>query len=206
MIRFLTNWLKLLGNFIVNIFSRNHSKSIIPENFNENELIIRGIYSPIFYSARTGRLREGAFMPPPSKRDVSVLRKNYTNDNFCKNHCIKVKIQKNNYCGLASFLTRHIAEIAKEYQMENLVFLKFTPLDENYGLIQSRPILITTPGIPMHADIYYNGEFENGKPQTQFRQFAKKLANEISNYFDDPFPDVQNWNGPILTWQPKVAI
>lgn len=204
--KFLLNWLKLLGNFIANIFSKSYSNTIIPENFNENELIIRGIFSPIFYSTRTRKLKEGAFMPPPSKRDVSVLRKNYADDNFCKNHCIKVKIPKNNYCGLASFLARHIDELAKEYQLEDLVFLKFTPLDENYNLIETRPILITTAGVPMHADIYYNGEFVNGKPQTQFRQFAKKLANEISNYFDDPFPDAQNWNGPILTWQRKEAI
>lgn len=199
--RFPPMWLKLFIISIINLFRRKKIEKTIPDSFSANELLVRGIFTPLFYSQSKQKLREGAFLPPPNKNDVSILRHDYSNDNACKNHCLKINIKNNSYCGLATFLVKHITELSIKHEVNNSVYLRYTPLQEDLDtLIEKRPVFVTDKGVPMHADIYYEGEFAAYKPQTKFRKFAKHLAQDTSIYFQDPQPYLEGWSGEKLFW------
>ncbi len=180
----------------------NPKKAEIPFELESNELLVRGIFHPIFYSNSKGAVRREAFLPAPERADVSLLRHKYTNDNFCKNHSISLKIGDNEYCGMATFQVLHVATIVKETsQTEKIdVEIKGTPIDEYQNYIYTPPVFIDAPGLPMHADMIYETPMIKGVPQTKHRQFASKLA-KISNYFEDPYPKNSGWRGPALTWE-----
>ncbi len=199
--KYLPNWLLRLASFIAKLFRKINRTDIIPDKIAETELIIRGVFTPLFYSQSKKKLKEGAFLPPPGKNDVSVLRHDFTNDNFCKNHCLGIAIKDNTYCGLASFLAKHITELTKEHNIEGQVYLKITPLEDDLRtIVEKRPILKTFKGVPMHADLYYTVVFQAGKPNTTYRRFAKDLAIKISNYFEYPYPAHKSWQGNKLGW------
>lgn len=199
--RFLVKWLKPFILSIIKLIRGGKVKKVIPDNISANELLIRGIFTPLFYSTSKQKLKEGAFLPPPNKNDVSILRHDYSNDNACKNHCLRVNIKDNLYCGLSTFLASHISELSIKYEIKNAVYLRYTPLEDDFNTqIEKRPVYTTDRGVPMHADIYYEGEFEAYKPQTKFRRFAKDLAQNISIYFADPNPLLQSWSGEKLSW------
>ena len=200
------NWLLCLCNFIVNFFKRPQSLNIIPDKLSDEELIVRGIFTPLYYSKSKNELKEGAFLPSPrgNSNDVSVLRANYTTDDFCKNHCSKISLSGQAFCGFATFLVKNISELAIRHGLDETVYLRVSPLREDFKTeYHDRPIHKGLPGLPMHADIFYNCEFEAGKPQTKYRKFAKELALKVSNYFNDDYPDSDGWKNETLTWSPK---
>jgi hypothetical protein len=157
----------------------------------------------MFYSSGKGVKRE-AFLPAPEKTDVSLLRHRYTDDHFCKNHSVSLKVGDNNYCGMATFHCCHISEIIQETSDSDKthVVLNGTPIDENNNYINIPPVFVDSPGLPMHADLIYDTPTQRGVPNTKHRQFASKLA-KLSNYFDDPSPATINWSGLQLTWVKK---
>src|SRR4051812_40173028 len=80
-------FLQLLRFFRI---KRKDPQSAIPSIISENEIIIRGIYRPLFFSGN--KLTDKSFLPPPSKMDVSVLRHDYTTSDFCKQHVSQIEI------------------------------------------------------------------------------------------------------------------
>ena len=198
------NWLISFINFIAKNFfkKKKNSGKIIPEKFHKDDIIVRGIFTPLYISSKK-ILREGAFLPPPKRqeRDVSVLRHSYTDDNFCKNHCYKINLGQSYYSGLAFFLIKHMEDLVNKHNLQDSVYMRFSPLQEDYRTpITERPIFTHFRGLPMHADIYYNGEFTPGKPQTKFRLFAKELATNFSYYFEDPQPNEPGWIGKKIKY------
>lgn len=138
-----------------------------------------------------------AFLPKSGDNDVSILRRNYTTDDFCKSFFATMP-SKMNYRGLFAFLAQHIAEISEKCGIKDKVSLKVTPLDENKKEVKTRPILETFPGLPMHADLHYYDRFEKGEVQTNYREFARKLITHVDKYFEDPNIPSPHWEGPDL--------
>jgi hypothetical protein len=161
----------------------------IPLEISEDELIVRGIVHPLFYSKK--KISDNAFLPPPSgRKDVSVLRHDYTDSHFCKNHSSSLKIGENTYCGLGILLAKNVDEVnsAGEYKLENgeliRVFLKATPN------IQAN--------LPMHADIIYSHSMDDDEPKTLMRKIAKELKKK-AEYLNDPYPTEKDWRGQAIT-------
>jgi hypothetical protein len=155
----------------------------IPLEINYSEIIVRGVFHPFFYSVSKGKLKREAFLPPPDKNDVSVLRHDFTEDDFCKDHCKSLNMgPEQTFCGLATFCAYHIEE-TNQRQKTN-VELSPTPM----------------PGLPMHASILYEEPINKaGVPNTAFREYANKLKKR-ANYFNDPDYSSQGWKGNILGW------
>lgn len=191
--------LRRLINFICKKFNKE-----IDYNIESNELLVRGILHPIFYSNSDNAVRREAFLPPPNKNDVSLLRRRYTNDDFCKNHASKLVIGTNTYCGLATFHPYHLDTIYKDLQESDkiLVIVKATPIDKEGNYIIKGPVLRNSSGLPMHADMLYDTPIIKGEPQTKHRKFASQLA-KICTYFKDPMPESNGWTGVRLEWVKK---
>ena len=152
--------------------------TIPPSNIGGEELIIRGIVKPLFYRSSKNRLDEKAFLPPPTRMDVSVLRHDFTSSNFCKYHIKeKVLIKDNEYCGLAVIRAISIDYVNSKENciLENgeriTVEIKSTPLDN----------------LNFHSDILYSHSAISGEPNTLMRKIAKSLI-EKSRYLHDPNP------------------
>lgn len=169
----------------------------IPFDISDNELIVRGVVHPMFYSGN--KLKEGAFLPPRDKTDVSVLRKDYTNDDFCKQHAKGLKIGDSTYCGMATILAKHINDVVIDTGNLINVIIKGTPIDSNSQYVDTPPVFVNSKGLPMHADIIYEEPLIKGEPNTKHRKVAKKLAS-IANYFSDNNPESDNWSGIPLRW------
>jgi len=202
------NFLQSLKNFIISRCYKKASGRIIPDEISENELIVRGIFTPLYYSKTRKELKEGAFLPPPKKgdRDVSVLRAEYASDDFCKTHCFRIKINGQSFCGFATFLGKHIDELAIKHGLSQSIRLRFSPLQEDMrSLITERPVTTLHSGLPMHADIYYDNDFEPGKPQTKYRKFAKELAIKLAYYINDDYPESSQWLNEKLRWMATAS-
>ncbi len=174
---------------------------MIPRTIGKEELLVRGILSPLFFSSR--KLKSLAFLPPPNKTDVSLLRHAFTNDDFCKSHSLSLKITNQTYCGLATFLAQHIEEVNKNGGCHLTITLKSTPLDTSYAIISNGDVFKSDPGLPMHADLVYSQPPVKGQVSTNHRMVAD-LILKISNYFPDPEGNAEStvWKGKKLSWEP----
>jgi hypothetical protein len=159
--------------------------------------LVRAIVHPLYYSNTKNSLKREAFLPPANEVEVSLLRLYYTNANFCKNHSAKLNINNQQYCGLSTLNLTQIETLNNDVTLNTNVQLKGTPLDENNNYRIQPPIFTIDSGLPMHAGLIYNTPLSPGTVQTNYRQFASKLA-KMATYFGDPSPKVKNWKGDKL--------
>ena len=156
----------------------------------EDELMVRAIVHPLFYSNSKSQVKREAFLPPPGKNDVSLLRKKYTTDDFCKKHGNSLQIRENTYCGLVVFVASCVALTNQVQELQ--AALKATPIDENNRHIRGRTVFANENGLPMHADLMYEQNIEKGEVQTKFRSYANELL-KFSRYFHDSHPESDFW-------------
>src|SRR5690625_7234645 len=93
---------------------------IIPENINPSKNLTRCIFHHLQYSRSKKKLKPTAFLPPPGRRDVSVLRRDYApDDTFCKIHCQSIDIPGKSYVGYAVIFDQHITT-SLEYNIDTI--------------------------------------------------------------------------------------
>jgi len=156
----------------------------------------------MFYSTRKQALRPEALLPPSNRRDVSLLRRKYTTDLFCKKHSASLKIADSNYCGLAIFKAIHVKEVNNIAGLNCRVELVGSPMDENNHYRNSSLVFSNDPGLPMHSDLLYDTPMIKGEVASKFRKYASELVKRL-NYFPDPAPARLSWEGPKLKWTNK---
>ena len=190
------NWKKLFPYFykVKNILSRENGEEI-SLTLTEDEVLIRGVLSPFFYSASKQKLKETIFLPPKGQMTVSLNRFKYTNANFCKQHAKTINFQNNTYCGLASIVNKDIDSVnGKQNDIE--VFVQATPINEqgNYVDVNISKIYINSSGLPMHADLTYalHNSDETVEPKTQLRKIASELV-KFATYHNDSSPNDALW-------------
>lgn len=187
----------------INYFKRNFLGYIpIQREIDNDELIVRGIVTPLFFNKRK-ELKPTVFLPPGDSTDVSVLRHLYTDDHFCKQHSKSLNLGTNTYCGLATFLANHIGLLFQTNDFQLSAILRATPLNHNREEIVDSEVYVNDVGLPMHADIIYSVPTIRGETNTNHRMIAEALL-KTSNYFPDPDgnSDVNTWNGKRICWEP----
>jgi len=169
----------------------------IPTEIGADELIVRGIMHPFFYSFSKKTIKPEAFLPAPEKNDVSLLRRNFTTDDFCKNHSQSIVIPGHQYCGLAAFMANAISKVDALSGFSGIAKIVGSPIDKNGNYIKSKKVFKNDPGLPMHADLLYLKPPTRGEPQTTYRKYAKEII-KLSKYYSDPSPDSPGWHGQAL--------
>lgn len=171
-----------------------------PNEIAENEVIVRGILTPLFASSK-GKLSRNAFLPPRSispnyRYDVSVLRHNYCNADFCKTHIKqRVIIPNNTYIGLAIFCARVVKDVNEEANnmlktQETYVSLKATPITKEDGKFDY--------DLPMHADIIYSLSYIKDEPLPQVLKLVSELILKKAKMCVDTKPEKDGWFGEDL--------
>lgn len=194
---YLLSWCRPLKNYLKKLMGKE-----IPLNMSNEELLVRGIVHPLFYSNSDDALKREAFLPPSNKKDVSLLRHCYTNDDFCKKHSKSLKIGSNEYCGLATFLHLHIFDLNKLEEIEITTIIKASPIDNDNNYRTDSPIYIDDLGLPMHADLLYEYPILKGEPQTKHRKYAQKLA-KLAYFIKDKNPSTVKWENEKICWKEK---
>ncbi|MCI1187891.1 hypothetical protein MON38_10705 [Hymenobacter sp. DH14] len=170
----------------------------IPRSIAPTETLVRGIVHPFFYSDSKKSLKPEAFLPPPAKRDVSVLRLAYTSAHFCKQHCSKLRIgDKSLYVGMATLPAVAISQANEIPEVNGVVTVEATPLDNNLQLVTEIEPTTEDSGLPMHADILYRDPAPRGKANPVAMQAARFLLKQ-SIYHPDPEPESEKWEGDDL--------
>jgi hypothetical protein len=170
---------------------------LIPASVAPVETLVRGILRPLFYSSH--KLKPLAFMPPPGRADVSMLRLAYTNANFCKQHASTLRIPNNDYTGLASLQAYTVSE-ANELAADTglTVQIAATPIKlDNTVADFSEGVTTEDDGLPMHADILYSQSVERGVANPAIQLVARHLLSK-ANYYSDPDITASTWTGPDL--------
>lgn len=187
--KFLSKFYQLLIKYFLSIF-KIFFKKRIPSRLEKDEILVRGIVHPLFL--KKNKLSENAFLPPPreGRKDVSVLRHKYTNDDFCKSHAYSLNIGDHKYCGLGVVLVKSINEVnsVDQFQLDN-------------GEIVSVKVIATPiieKNLPMHADIVYSHHLQDDEPKTIIRKMARNIVKK-AKYIEDPDPDNQKWKGIPIT-------
>lgn len=159
-----------------------------------NELMVRGIVTPLFYERRKSKLTRNAFLPPPGRKEFSNYRNRYANAQQCKACAQKLKLGENVYCGLAVFFASHVALLNQRTDMEASAKIIATPLDETGNPVVGRIVWKQDKGMPFHADIEYDAKpAQEGQPNTPLRKYAEALL-QIADYYHDPNPSDTHWH------------
>lgn len=188
MIKTILNYFPFLKGLFPKIFRRE-----IPFDIHERELMIRCIGHPFFYSINDNRIKREAFLPKPDENEVSIIRHDYTNSNYCKCYCMELQFQNFQYCGIATFNAAVISSMGNCYG----ILILATPLNEKKEYIKYRPVYTNTLGVPMHAGIVFPNKIVKGTPCTEYRKFASLMAKSVK-YYGDPNPKLKKWEGDLL--------
>jgi hypothetical protein len=174
----------------------------IPRFVDNSEILVRGFFYFIHYDQRKNRLKESLFLPRISKGmlDVSTLRLEYTNADFCKNHSSSIHMgEGQEYKGLALIQVGFIRKSGIKQLVGKKIDVKGTPLDEKQEVIlESIKSYIDDKGLPMHADIIYEMKIIEGEPIPQDVKKLAKFFAKHSEVFLDPDTESQDWTGKPL--------
>ncbi len=165
--------------------------SKIDPNIQPWEVLIRCLLHPIW--AKKGKMYYNALLPPGGRNDVSLLRLQYTNLHFCKQHAKKIKIENTKYWGLGAFQAKQTSILNKRKKEIGIsANLVATPLDENSNHLSNQEVHVDTPGLPMHADLLYEYPVIKGEPSNPHRQYARELL-KTALFKEDKSPENDNW-------------
>lgn len=170
------------------LFKSEEAAGEIPLRIDGDEIIVRAVLCPLFFSESKLILKEPAFSPPPGKKDVSVLRHDYTTSDFCKDHGKSLVVKGSTYGGLAIIRAASIDAVNTQHadRIEDGPCVSVT--------IQASPL----PDLPMHADILYSTEFPDDEPKIQIRMIARELIKQAV-LLKDPAPEEARWKGDPIT-------
>ncbi len=166
------------------------------------EILVRGILHPFFYSQSKKKLKEIAFLPPPKANTVSLNRLRYCNAQFCKQHAKTINFPNNTYCGLVTIIIKDVLNASDKFEDVDVKVIA-SPMDEHQNYIDTKTtkVFVDSLGLPMHADLTYqilNPPLEPYNPQTKLRKVASEILKS-ANYYEDAFPNEDLWKGEIIS-------
>jgi len=164
------------------------SAAQVPDVIGDDECLMRNLYTPMHVEAKKNGpvLRDAAFIPPKKQKEpplfsneISTLRTNYTNAQFCKKHGQNIASGRKpiGFAVIQVGVIRALQPVVKE--------------------VKATPLIDRTPPLPMHADIVYNFTPQEGQPiPGEIKAVFKKIAREHACLYQDPKPDSLDWQGP----------
>ena len=161
-------------------FKNDISNPKVPTNFNDEEKIVRSIYSPINIHKTKGTLLPNAFRTPAYIDEISVNRLNFTTASFCK------KISKEN-------------QIIGERNYFGFAILLKKEIDESNCIIVYSPILKPKEKVNLfHSDIKIGYIPKKGEELPS--EISKKIRDltQLARFYKDPNPNSTEWGGQEL--------
>ena len=158
---------------------------LVPKSISEEEPCVRCVMHPMMYSESKQRLRREAILPAPNRRDVSLLRLNYTTIDFCIIHGKKLSNKNVSFKCLATLYGKDLKELNNLSESENIQWsgikseIIYSPMHQGHYILD-RDVYVNDPTIelPMHADLTYNTTNEGGV-STRMRRYASQLVKKM---------------------------
>lgn len=168
----------------------------IPEDISDNEILVRFIFDSDFKNKKIeiAKVIDGEVFLDNRNLGVSLQRYLFCTENQCKE--IACNIQSKNYVGFIIFKKKDFIRTKDEHKKERKEFdaeILFTPLDENYIIIEDKSKIYTnTPKNPSHSDLHYINPavIDDESPKTAIRQFSRKLVKSSNIIIDFPLEEL----------------
>jgi hypothetical protein len=151
--------------------------SAIPNTFDSSERIVRVLYFPKLVTKDGKSIRALAFKSPKELDEVSVIRLEYSNPNFCKTHGKKHQVPSDDraYFGLAVIKVDEIKA-------------------SNADIVYSPDL----PDNPAHSDIKIGFVCEKGKELPAEYSYIVGQLTKKARMFQDPDVSTETWDGAVL--------
>jgi len=148
-------------------------KVILPQLIENDEKIVRSIFSPINLSKDLTTLKSNAFKPPADLDEISVNRLNYTTSHYCKSisKSIENPLNDRKYFGLALLYASKI----REYNADVI----YTPKENNIFHADIKIGYCVIKGVQLPAEI----------------QYKVNNLTKAAKLFKDPNPNSNVWEG-----------
>jgi hypothetical protein len=153
----------------------------LPENISDDEHIVRYIFSPRNFNPKTNKLRTNTFTSPEGMDEVSVIRFNFCDENYCKTRAKSMSSTQRIYIGMA-ILTAKVIRSCK-------CDVVSSPIIDNP----------TIPNTPEHADIVV-GCIRTGQELPAEFAYNISLLTERAQFYLDPNPESEIWEGEALAY------
>lgn len=158
---------------------------LVPRTISENEPCVRCVMHPMMYSESKQRLKREAMLPAPNRRDVSLLRLNYTNIDFCILHGRSLSNTNASFKCLATVHGKDLKELnnlsdSKDTQWAGVNSeIIYGPMHQGHYVLD-KDVYVDDDDVelPMHADLIYYTANE-GDVSTRMRKYANQLVKKM---------------------------
>ncbi|HBX51633.1 MAG: hypothetical protein A2W98_02315 [Bacteroidetes bacterium GWF2_33_38] len=145
----------------------------IPKEISVAEKILRVVFHPMNFNSSM-KLKSNSFKSKPGEDEVSVIRFDFCDANFCKKYGKEIQnpYNRRNFCGFALLNAKEVFECDAE--------IEFTPRKTSN---------------PYHADIKIGFIAEQGKQLPAEFQFKVDEMTRKARFYEDQNPDSTKWEG-----------
>lgn len=158
---------------------------LVPRSISEDEPCVRCVMHPMMYSESKQRLKREAILPAPNRKDVSLLRLNYTNIDFCIFHGKKLSNVNTSFKCLATLYRKDLKELNSLSDIENTLWsgikseIIYGPMHQGHYVLD-KDVYVDDDSVelPMHADLTYNN-LNEGDVSTRMRKYASQLVKKM---------------------------
>ena len=157
-----------------------HENSPLPPIIQQDEKLVRLVFSPFHLNKAKTRLTPNAFRPPPGRGEVSVIRLNFTDANFCRQAGKKIEADDKVKGGFKVF--------------EGFGVVLFLEVLEAQAAVKASPL----PDNPFHADLYFGFVLQKGEPLPAELNEKMKRLSEVARFYPDPHKEALDWKGQEL--------
>lgn len=163
-------------NWILTLFSSESNNADIPSKIDDQEILVRILFSPNYVTADGTRLRPSAFRSPALIDEVSVNRLQFCSPSFCKvqGKQMHAPTHKRSYFGLGVIRTSEVRQTKA-----NAIY---TPKQDNTA----------------HADIQVGFICQKGEQLPAEYQLKINEMSRVARLYKDPNIEVDHWTGPEL--------
>jgi hypothetical protein len=150
----------------------------IPFKIDSEEKLVRIIFNPLHYSVSKKRFNREAFLPPPGRDDVSMIRLNYSSPNRCKEIADTIKLKDNKHIGYSiSDMSKFLNKVLSKPDPFNKVTIRATPLPKHLEIDFFGYFFTLIYNVPEHADMIYPYKPEKNKSNPELRLFVEDIIS-----------------------------
>lgn len=158
---------------------------LVSKSISEDEPCVRCVMHPMMYSESKQLLKREAVLPAPNRNDVSLLRLNYTNIDFCISHGKKLSNTNASFKCLAILYGKDLKELNNLSDLKNTQWsgikseIRYGPMHQGHYVLD-KDVYVDDDDVelPMHADLTYNS-INEGNVSTRMRRYATQLVKKM---------------------------
>ena len=172
-----------ISRSIKSVWRRPPRSGDIPIAISGEEAIVRAVFYPQNLNTSGRNLIRSAFRSPPDKDEVSSIRKNFVDSQFCKDKAKDIELAE--ICRGAS--------VKKEFRGFAVITAQLIR-DAGSNVTDSRHVFVG------HADISHGHVAARAEPLPAWLNDRLDTLKDAAKFIPDPAPLKWRWAGPNLVF------